>query len=182
MSAEIRKIVVSVEETMSEMGRPVEPKAVKVAVAAVVTNPFAGRYVEDLSELYDLGADVADVLTKRALEMLGSSADAISGYGKGAIVGVGGEIEHAAAFIHPRFGAPVRTGIGGGKAIIPSTKKLGGPGASITMPIVNRDDIWVFDDMDAVEIAIADAPRHNEIVIALAFAVGGRPLKRIKAA
>ncbi len=182
MTAEIRKIVISFEETLREMGKAVDPPARKIAVAAVVTNPFAGRYVEDLSELYDLGAEVADILTKRALETLGESAKAITAYGKGAIVGANGEIEHAAALIHPKFGAPIRSGIGGGKAIIPSTKKLAGPGATISMPLVNRDDIWVFDDMDAIEIGIADAPRDNEVVIAIAFALGGRPLKRIKGA
>ncbi len=182
MAAEIRKVVISIEETSREMGKAVEPVARKLAIAAVVANPYAGRYVEDLSELYDLGAEIAGILTERALDALGASADAISGYGKGAIVGANGEIEHAAALIHPKFGAPVRSGIGGGKAIIPSTKKLGGPGSSITMPLVNRDDIWVFDDMDAIEISIADAPRNDEVVIALAFAVGGRPLKRIKGA
>ncbi|WP_119257582.1 amino acid synthesis family protein [Shinella zoogloeoides] len=180
MIAEIRKISVSIEETLEDMGKRVNPKAVKVAVAAVVKNPFAGQYVDDLSGLYDLGAEVADILTKRAQEALGSLAGEISAYGKGAIVGVDGEIEHAAALIHPKFGAPVRSAIGGGKAIIPSTKKVGGPGAAITMPLVNRDDIWVFDDMDGIEISIPDAPRSDEVVVALAFGVNGRPLKRIK--
>lgn len=180
MVAEIRKIVVVLEETLEDMGRKVEPRATKLTVAAVVRNPYAGRYVEDLSPLYDTGAEVAERLTARALEVLGDAAGRISAYGKGAIVGTDGEIEHAAALIHPKFGAPVRSAIGGGKAIIPSTKKVGGPGALITMPLVNRDDVWVFDDMDSTEIAIADAPRPDEVVVALAFGMGGRPLKRIK--
>ncbi len=182
MSPQIRKTVVTIEETLQEMGRAVEPAAVKLAVTAVVANPFAGRYEEDLSPLYTLGAEVADLLTQRALATLGASASDITAYGKGAIVGTEGELEHAAALIHPKFDAPVRSAIGGGKAIIPSTKKLGGPGATITVPLVNRDDIWVFDDMDAMDVSLADAPRANEVVITLAFGLGGRPLKRIKAA
>lgn len=172
----------TVEETIKEMGKAVDPATIKIAVTAVVRNPYAGKHVEDLSPLYDLGAEIAATLTSRALEVLGTKADAITGYGKGAIVGVDGEIEHAAALIHPRFGAPVRSAIGGGKAIIPSTKKIGGPGAGITMPLLNRDDIWVFDDMDAIDVSIADAPRADEVMVSLAFAIGGRPLKRIKAA
>ena len=182
MVPEIRKVVATIEETSREMGQSVEPAAVKIAVTAVVKNPYAARYEADLSPLYALGAEVADMLTKKALAILGTSAEAISAYGKGAIVGVDGEIEHAAAFIHPKFGAPVREAIGGGKAIIPSTKKLGGPGAAITVPMVNRDDVWVFDDMDAIDVSLPDAPRADEIVITLAFGLGGRPLKRIKAA
>jgi hypothetical protein len=181
MPASIRKFLVSIEETHGEMERPVSPPAVKIAIAAAVKNPFAGKYVGDLTPLYDLGAEVADILTRRALDILKGMGDEISAYGKGAIVGTGGELEHAAAVLHPRFGKPVRTAIGGGKSIIPSTKKVAGPGAVIAMPLVNRNDIWAFDDMDAIEIAIPDAPRADEVVIALAFGLRGRPHKRTKA-
>ena len=102
-----------------------------------------------------------------------------SAYGKGAIVGVAGEIEHAAALIHPTFGAPVRAALGGGKSIIPSTKKIGGPGSVLLMPLVHRDDIWSFDEMDAAEITVPDAPQSHEVLVALALAAGGRPFKRV---
>ena len=176
---EIRKIVVQVEETFRAAGRPVDPPARKVAVAAVVANPCAGRYVEDLSVLEELGAEVAAVLAAQALAALGEGTP-VTAYGKGAIVGTDGELEHAAAILHPRFGAPVRAAVGGGPSIIPSTKKMGGPGAPITMPLVNRDDIWSFDEMDAGEIAIADAPRPDEVVVCLVLATGGRPLARTR--
>jgi hypothetical protein len=104
----------------------------------------------------------------------------VRGYGKGAIVGLDGDREHTAAVLHPRFGAPVRAAIGGGVDIIPGTKKVGGPGSSITMPIGNKDDRWVFDDMDAIDISMTDAPRPNELVIALVLSSGGRPNARVK--
>ena len=129
-----------------------------------------------------LGAEVGALLAEAALAALGGDGGAIAGYGKGAIVGVDGELEHAAALIHPTFGAPVRAAIGGGKAIIPSTKLVGGPGCRIVVPITNRDDIWEFDDMDAAAIQIDDAPRPDEVVVVLALASGGRPLKRIRKA
>ena len=104
----------------------------------------------------------------------------IESYGKGAIIGFDGEIEHAAALLHPRFGAPVRSAVGSGKDIIPSTKKIGGPGSVIVMPMTNKDNIWDFDFMDAVEITISDAPQSDEILIAVCLGIGGRPLKRVK--
>ena len=110
---------------------------------------------------------------------MGLSAADIRGYGKGAIVGTDGELEHTAAVLHPRFGASVRAAIGGGADIIPGTKKVAGPGASITMPIGNKDDRWEFDDMDSAEIMIGDAPRANEMVIAIVYSVGGRPHARV---
>ena len=174
---EIRKLVVQVTETRSAMGRGVPSPTYTVVSAAVVHNPFAGRYVEDLSELEALGAEISRVLAKRALAALGPD-HAVTAYGKGAIVGLDGELEHAAAILHPRFGAPVREVIGGGAAIIPSTKKVGGAGAPITMPITNKDDIWSFDEMDAAEILIPDAPRSDEIVVCVVLAAGGRPHAR----
>ena len=116
----------------------------------------------------------------RALGALGVDPSEVRGYGKGAIVGINGDREHTAAVLHPRFGAPVRAAIGGGADIIPGTKKVGGVGSSITMPIGNKDDRWVFDDMDAAELAIVDAPRPDEMVIALVLSAGGRPGARVK--
>jgi hypothetical protein len=174
---EIRKVVSQIEETLAERERPVATARTKVVVAAVVRNPAAGGYHDDLGELEALGAEVAAVLAERAVAALGPDAP-VSAYGKAAIVGLDGELEHAAAILHPRFGAPVREAVGGGAAIIPSTKKVGAAGATITMPLTNKDDIWSFDEMDAAEIVIPDAPRADEVVVCLALAVGGRPHAR----
>lgn len=175
----IRKIVVQVEETHTEHGRTVSPPSRKVTVAAVIKNPYAGKYVEDLEPLYDLGAEIGGLLAKRGVEALGVAPEAVESYGKGAVVGVDGELEHSAALLHPRFGAPVRAQVGTGKDIIPGTKKMGGPGAPLLMPLTNKDNIWSFDHMDSAEIAVADAPRADEILIALCLGIGGRPLHRI---
>ena len=176
---QIRKLVTQVEDVHREMGRAVSPPARKAISAAVIKNPFAGRYEEDLSPLYDLGAELGGLLAQRAVDALGVEPGEIEAYGKGAIIGLGGEIEHAAAILHPKFGAPVRAAVHHGNDIIPGTKKMGGPGSLIVMPITNKDDIWQFDDMDAAEIAIADAPRDDEMLIAVVLALGGRPLHRV---
>ena len=176
---DVRKVVVRVEETFEEAGLPARRPSVKVVAAAVVRNPHAGAYVEGLTELDALGAEVAGLLVERALAALGPGV-AVTAYGKGAIVGLDGELEHAAAILHPRFGAPVRAAIGGGAAIIPSTKKVAGAGAALTMPVTNKDDIWSFDEMDAAEIAIGDAPMPDEVVVCLVLAVGGRPHARTR--
>ncbi len=180
----MRVLSVTLTEVHAEAGHPVSPPTRKVVAAAVVTNPLAGRpRLDDLAELEALGADVAGVLVQRALEVLASAGvtpDQVRGYGKGAIVGTEGELEHTAAVLHPRFGAPVRAAIGGGADIIPGTKKVGAPGAAITMPIGNKDDRWVFDDMDAAEIGIPDAPRADEMLVALVLSTGGRPHARVK--
>jgi len=179
---QLRKLVVQLEETHTEMGRDVNPPSRKVTVAAVIKNPYAGRYVEDLAPLYDLGAEVGDLIARRGVQALGVAPDEVQAYGKGAIVGLDGEIEHAAAILHPKFGAPVRKAVHKGDDIIPGTKKMGGPGSLIVMPVTNKNSIWNFDDMDGAEIAIADAPRSDEMLIALVLAIGGRPLHRIKKA
>jgi len=170
---DVRKVVVQVEETLVAAGRTAPSPTVKVVAAAVVRNPAAGGYREDLSELEALGAEVAGLLAVRAVAALGPDRPA-SAYGKGAIVGLDGELEHAAAILHPRFGAPIRAAVGGGAAIIPSTKKVAGAGAAITVPITNKDDIWSFDEMDAAELVIPDAPRPDEVVVAVVLASGGR--------
>jgi hypothetical protein len=180
----VRVIVATVQQTLVEAGAGVGPPTAVATAAIAVTNPLAGRgRVDDLGVLEALGREAAALLVERALAALASvgltPAD-VRGYGKGAIVGIDGDREHTAAVLHPRFGAPVRAAIGGGADIIPGTKKVAGPGASITMPIGNKDDRWVFDDMDAVDVTIADAPRPDEIVIALALSAGGRPNARVR--
>jgi hypothetical protein len=183
----VRSSITTIQQTHTEAGRPVEPVVI-VAIAAiaaiVVENPLAGKgYVADLTELEALGNEAAGYLVDQALRALsafGVAPEQVRGYGKGAIVGINGDREHTAAVLHPRFGAPVRAAIGGGADIIPGTKKVGGVGASITMPIGNKDDRWVFDDMDAVDMTIVDAPRPDEMVIALVLSAGGRPNARVQ--
>ncbi|HAP76547.1 MAG TPA: peptide synthetase [Acidimicrobiaceae bacterium] len=179
MEIEVRKVVSVVETTSREMGRVVDGLRRKVATAVVLTNPYAGRYVDDLSELVAMGADLGRLLVEEALAALGRPAEEVSAYGKAAVVGTAGEIEHAAALIHPTFGAPVRAALGRGPAIIPSTKLLGGPGTRVVAPLTNCNDIWQFDEMDAISISVDDAPRPDEVMAVLALGVGGRPLHRI---
>jgi len=177
---QVRKLIVQREETRREGGHDLGAPTVKVVAAAVVANPLAGMSSDDLGVLEELGAEVAALLVAEALPALGERASEVTAYGKAAVVGLAGELEHAAAVLHPRFGAPVRAAIGGGAAIIPSTKKVDGAGAAITMPLTNKDDIWSFDEMDAAEIAVPGAPRDNEILVCLALAAGGRPLARTR--
>jgi len=180
----IRDLTTVVHETHEDAGRPVDPPTYKAIAVATLVNPCAGGpFTADLGVLVDLGATLAALLADRALTALaavGVTPAQVRGYGKGAIIGTDGEIEHAAAILHPRFGAPVRAALGGGADIIPGTKKMGGPGASITMPIGNKDDRWVFDDMDAAEVSVADGPRASEMVVALVLAAGGRPHARVR--
>ena len=178
-SMNIRKWFVSTEETLSVLGRSLPGPSRKAVAAVVVSNPFAGMYVDDLDPLVDAAPALSAELARRCLAALGVPADEVTAYGKGAIVGLNGELEHAAALIHPTFGAPVRAAVGGGAAIIPSTKVVAAAGFRLTFPVTNRHDIWQFDEMDAASIAIDDAPHPDEILIALAYAAGGRPGHRI---
>jgi hypothetical protein len=148
---EIRKMVATVEDLFMDAGVAVSGQSRKCIVAAVIANPLAGQADGDLERLKDLGAVVSARLVARGLEALGAAPDDVESYGKGAIIGINGEIEHAAALIHPRFGAPVRGALGEATEIIPSTKKLAGPGASITVPMTSKQSIWDFDHMDAAE-------------------------------
>ena len=176
----VRKTHVLLEEIYQEMDQVLESPTRKVTVAAVIRNPYAGVYRADLEPLYDLGMEVGGYLAERGVAALGVKPDQVEAYGKGAIVGMDGEIEHAAAILHPRFGAPVRAAVGKGDDIIPSTKKVGGPGSSLLFPITNKNRIWDFDRMDSAEISVADAPKSNEMLVALGLAIGGRPLHRTK--
>lgn len=180
MNLEVRKVVSIIETTRTEMGRPVGGLRRKVATGVVFRNPLAGVYEANLDSLVDLGAELGQVLIDEALAALGCAVHEVSAYGKASVVGTNGEIEHAAALIHPKFGAPIRAALGRGPAIIPSTKLLGGPGTRIVAPLTNCSDIWAFDDMDAIAFSIDDAPRADEILAVLALGVGGRPHHRIR--
>jgi hypothetical protein len=174
---EVRRYYSVVEEVHEEGGRPLERPLKRVAVAAVILNPYAGRYEEDLSLLYTLAEELGKELGQRAVALLGG--DAPESFGKAAIVGVDGEREHAAAMMHPTLGGPLRKAVSGGKAIIPSAKKLGGPGASIDIPLHYKDAMFVRSHFDGMELRIPDAPRADEIVIAIAVTNGGRPHARV---
>jgi hypothetical protein len=139
-------------------------------------NPFAGRFVEDLSPLFAQGAEFGATAIKDLVALLPNPA---TSYGKAAIVGVNGEMEHGAAAIHPRLGQPMRDALGGGQAIICSNVKIGGPGTSIDVPLAHKDNIWAFDYLDTLTVSIADAPRPDEIVVIMVISDGGRPHPRV---
>lgn len=176
---EIRKIVTVVEETRQDGAKAVEKPTRKAAAIAVIKNPFAGRYVEDLTELMETGEQLGALLAARAVNALGIVREDVQSYGKGAIVGADGELEHAAAILHPRLGKPFREQVGGGKAIIPSAKKLGGIGTPLDVPVHYKDAAFVRTHYDAMEVRLADAPRGNEILVALVVTDSGRPHARI---
>ena len=179
MKAKIRKIVTLVEETLTEMGQTVSPPSRRAAAIAVIENPFAGRYVEDLSELIDVGEELGQLLTERAVAALGIDGPQAQSYGKAAAVGENGELEHAAAILHPKLGAPARKVLGKGAALIPSSKKRGGPGVPFDVPLGHKDAAFVRSHFDGMEVRVADAPRANEIVVAVAVTDSGRPLPRV---
>jgi hypothetical protein len=177
MNCKIRKIVTNVEEVYFEGFKEVEVPIQRCFVAAVIQNPYAGEYVEDLSELTDIGEYLGEHLTKIAVKALGGAP--VHNYGKGAIIGLDGELEHGAAILHPKLGKPMREAIGGGKAIIPSAKKVGGAGTTLDVPLHYKDAAFVRTHYEAMEVRIADAPKNNEIVVALVFTDNGRPHPRI---
>lgn len=179
MSAQIRKIVIVLEETVTEMGRAVSPPARRAAAVAVIENPFSGRYQEDLSELIAMGEELGGLLAQRAVEALGIPGASAQSYGKAALVGENGELEHAAALLHPKMGTPVRQVLGKGAALIPSSKRRGGLGAELDIPLGHKDAAYVRSHFDGMQVRIPDAPRANEIVVAVAVTDSGRPLPRI---
>jgi hypothetical protein len=179
MIARIRKIVVQVDETLVEMGEKVDPSTRRAVACAVIDNPFAGRFEKDLSPLMEIGAELGDLLTRRCLAALGVGPERAESFGKAAIVGEGGELEHAAALLHPKMGGPVRAALGKGPALIPSAKKMGGMGAAIDVPLGHKDAAFVRSHFDAVEARVHDAPRRDEIVVAIAITDSGRPLPRV---
>jgi len=179
MSAKIRKIVTVVEETVTEMGRPVTPPTRRAAAVAVIENPFAGRYAENLTELFEIGEELGALLAAKAVAALGIDGPAAESYGKAAAVGENGELEHAAAILHPKLGTPVRKVLGKGAALIPSSKKRGGVGCTLDIPLGHKDAAFVRSHFDGMEVQINDAPRANEIMVAVAVTDSGRPLPRV---
>lgn len=175
MAVTIRKWVTFIEEIHEEGGKPVERPIRRVAVAVVVRNPLAGANPDDLTELIDFGEYLGGEITRRCVDALGTPVEA---YGKGGIVGEAGELEHIAAVLHPKFGAPTRAGVGG-VSILPSVKKRAAMGASLDIPVHHIKAMLVRSHFDAMEIRIPDAPAADELVLALAVTDGGRPHARV---
>ncbi|MEM6440436.1 MAG: amino acid synthesis family protein [Pseudomonadota bacterium] len=171
----VRKTLILTETTEADpLGAPCAP-VVRVAALAVLANPFAGRAVEDLSALFDLGGALGERLMSRAVAQLGGPP---TSYGKAALVGAAGDLEHGGALIHPKLGRPMRAAVGGGAALIPSNAKIGAVGASLDVPLGHKDEAWSFDHFDTLAVTVGDAPRADEIVLVMAVADGGRPRPR----
>ena len=172
----IRKTQFIKETVFAEAGEPAPVAIRRVAALAVIDNPVAGRYERDLSHLFDVGLRLGEELMPEAVRLLDGPALV---YGKAAIVGVNGDLEHAAAVLHPKLGKPMRAAIGGGEAIIPSVTKVAAAGAFIDVPLANKDNPWSFDELDSITVALSDAPRPNEILVVMAIGTGGRPNPRV---
>ncbi|WP_340119412.1 amino acid synthesis family protein [Pelagibius sp. 7325] len=179
MTVKIRKIVTVVEETMQEAGREIAPPTRRAAALAVIANPFADRYEADLEVLMQIGEELGGLLGEKAVAALGVAPSKIESYGKAAIVGEGGELEHAAALLHPRMGKPLRQAVEKGAALVPSSKKMGGIGSAIDVPLGHKDAAYVRSHFDGMEVRVPDAPRRGEIVVAIAVTDSGRPLPRV---
>ena len=172
---EIRKLTTVRETVLREMGQGLGQPVTRAAGLAVVRNPLAGTFASDLTPLYEIGRDVGQLLAEEVAALLRSPAVS---YGKAALVGLSGEMEHGGACIHPKLGKPMRSAIGGGQAVIASNVKVAAGGTSIDVPLGHKDNVWSFDHCDTMTLFVPDAPRLDEIVIILAFADGGRPLPR----
>lgn len=179
MAAEIRKIAVFIEEIHQEMGQTISPPTRKAAAVAVIANPLAGRFEEDLEPLMAIGEELGGLLGERCVAALGITPAQAESYGKAALVGVDGELEHAAAILHPRLGKPLRAAVGKGAALVPSSKKRGGPGQVLDVPLGHKDAAYVRSHFDGMEVMLSDAPRANEILVAVAVTDSGRPLPRV---
>ena len=179
MTANIRKLVIQVDETRKEMGQDVTPPTRRAVAIAVIENPYAGRFSENLDELIAIGEELGALLGQKAVKALGIEPGQAQSYGKAAIVGERGELEHAAAILHPKLGAPLRVAVEKGAALVPSAKKQGTLGTAIDVPLGHKDAAFVRSHFDAIEARVSDAPRANEIVVAVAVTDSGRPLPRI---
>lgn len=179
MSANIRKLVVQVDEVRKEMGQTIDPPTRRAVAIAVIDNPYAGRYSENLDELIAIGEELGGLLGDKCVAALGIQRGDAQSYGKAAIVGEAGEIEHAAAILHPKLGAPLRIAVEKGAALVPSSKKRGTLGTAIDVPLGHKDAAFVRSHFDAMEARVSDAPRANEIVVAVVVTDSGRPLARV---
>ena len=151
----------------------------RVVAMAVFQNPFAGRFEEDLSPLFDISRALGERLMEDVVAQL---AGPPVSYGKAAIVGVDGDLEHGGAVIHPKLGKPMRDAVGGGAALIASNAKVAALGSPIDMPLGHKDEAWSFNHFDTITVMVADAPRPDEIVLCMGVADGGRPHPRVGSA
>ena len=175
----IRKMVTVVDEIHYEMGQQINPPTRRAAAIAVIENPFADKYVEDLEMLMQIGEELGAILGKRCIKALGIKPSAAQSYGKAALIGENGELEHGAAILHPRMGAPLRKEVEKGAALVPSSKKRGSMGDPLDIPLGHKDAAYVRSHFDGMEVRVNDAPRANEILVAIAVTDSGRPLPRI---
>src|SRR5580698_2840879 len=173
MAIKLRKLIVQVDETRIEMGQTIDPPLRRAVAIAVIDNPYAGRYVPQLDALIEAGEELGGLLGQRCVEALGIEPGEAQSYGKAAIVGEAGELEHAAAILHPKLGAPLRAAVQKGAALVPSAKKRGGMGAAIDVPLGHKDAAFVRSHFDAIEARVADAPRAGEILVAVAVTASG---------
>jgi hypothetical protein len=171
-----RKLWLLRETVLAEAGTPARLPVTRAAVAIVIRNPMVGTDSTDLTALMDLGPALAEQFYPEAVAMLSGTAIA---YGKAAIVGVNGDVEHGAAVLHPKLGKAMRAAVGGGDAIIPSTAKVASAGSRIDVPLGHKDNVWSFNELDTMTLGIEDAPRPDEILIFLVVSDGGRPNPRI---
>ncbi|MEY3523996.1 MAG: hypothetical protein RIR92_61 [Pseudomonadota bacterium] len=179
MKAKIRKIIVQVDEIHFDGGKAVNPPTRRALAMAVIANPYAGRFSDSLDELIDIGEELGGLLGERCVQALGIAPAQAQSYGKAAIVGEGGELEHAAAILHPKLGAPLRVAVSQGAALVPSAKKQGTLGTAVDVPLGHKDAAFVRSHFDAMEARVADAPRANEIVVAVVVTDSGRPHARV---
>lgn len=179
MKAQIRKIIIQVDEVHMEMGKTISPPTRRALAMAVIHNPLAGSYTENLDELVAIGEELGGLLGNKCVKALGISPGDAQSYGKAAIVGEAGEIEHAAAILHPKLGAPLRVAVEKGAALVPSSKKRGTLGTAIDVPLGHKNAAFVRSHFDAMEARVSDAPRASEIVVAVVVTDSGRPLARI---
>jgi len=179
MKAKIRKIVVQVDETHLEGGQTIDPPTRRALAMAVIDNPYAGHYSANLDALIEIGEELGGLLGQRCVQALGITPDQAQSYGKAAIVGEAGELEHAAAVLHPKLGAPLRKAVSHGAALVPSAKKRGTLGTIIDVPLGHKDAAFVRSHFDAMEARVSDAPRANEMVVAVVVTDSGRPAPRI---
>jgi hypothetical protein len=173
---DIRRLIISKDVVYSEAGKNAPRPITRAIALAVIHNPLAGRHVEDLSPLFDVGAKIAELVMPQLVSLLSHKAES---YGKGAIVGVAGDLEHAAAICHPKMGKPMRAALGGGEALIPSTQRVAAAGATLDLPLGHKDNAWSFDHFETVTVGVPDAPRPDEIVVAIGIADGGRVNPRV---
>ena len=179
MKSQIRKIIVQADEVLQEGGQAVNPPTRRALAMAVIANPYAGKFSENLDLLIDIGEELGGLLGERCVKALGIQPEEAHSYGKAAIVGEGGELEHAAAILHPKLGAPLRQAVSKGAALVPSAKKQGTLGTAIDVPLGHKDAAFVRSHFDAMEARVNDAPRANEIVVAVLVTDSGRPHPRI---